>query len=195
MKNKSIVLVTGTHGSGKGTLVRYLCEELGFKHFSCRSFLLEKVDALEMPRDRNSLNFVSNLLREIHGPEYVAYSVYKRAQNSFADCAVVESIYTVAEIEKIRAAATEAGQEFVLVAVDADECTRHARIQERMSETDRVTLEEFIAQEKRETESSDPKKHNLKACRQLATVVFDNSGSISEFHDKIDRQFVVGARD
>ena len=75
---KIIIGLTGTHGSGKGEVVEYL-KEKGFVHYSAREFIYKEIDKRNLPRNRDSLNQVSNDLRSQFGPEYVAFSLYEQA--------------------------------------------------------------------------------------------------------------------
>jgi dephospho-CoA kinase len=184
-----IVAATATHGAGKGTLGMYLARR-EFKHFSCRKFLYEEIDKRGLSRDRDSLNAVSNDLREKHGAEYVAFSVYERARQ-WKGHALIESIYTPAEIECMRKASLEAGERFSLVAIDADQRIRYDRAYRRGSETDSVTFEQFASKERREMGSVDPHKHNLIACREMADIVFDNSTTIEHFFRQLDDYFFL----
>ena len=61
-----IIGITGTLGAGKGTVVDYLVKEKGFRHYSVRAFLLEKIRDLGMPENRDSMHAVGNMLREEH---------------------------------------------------------------------------------------------------------------------------------
>jgi len=188
MNDNIIIGLTGTHGAGKGTVVEYL-KAKGLKHFSARQFLYEELDRRGLSRDRDKLNIVANSLRSKFGPEYVAFSLYEAAHNS-GNPSVIESIYTVGEIEKIRTAAKEHGENFILVAVDADPKIRYARIsQHRKSETDMVSFDKFMEQQNREMESVDPSKHNLVACSKLADIVLQNDGSLEDFGQILKKTF------
>jgi dephospho-CoA kinase len=92
----------------------------------------------------------------------------------------------VAEIEKIRAAAQAAGDHFILIATDADPKIRYDRAMGRKSETDRIPFEKFLEQEQREMESTDPRKHNLVACRKLARFVLKNNGTVDQFRGALE---------
>ena len=48
------------------------------------------------------------------------------------------------------------------------------------SETDRITFEEFVANENREMTSDDPSKQNISKCMQMANYVLNNNGTIEE---------------
>jgi dephospho-CoA kinase len=72
------------------------------------------------------------------------------------------------------------------MAVDADQKIRFERIKKRGSEKDNVTWEEFVNQEKIESESTDPNKQNLIACRNVADYVINNNGSIGQLESQVN---------
>jgi hypothetical protein len=61
-----------------------------------------------------------------------------------------------------------------------------AQIVVRGSETDKVSKEEFQADEEREWANTDPNKQNLKAVMAMADIKLDNSGSLSDLHRTLD---------
>ncbi len=166
--------ITGTLGAGKGTIVDYLVQVKGFRHFSVRGFLLEKIKELGMPENRDSMFMLGNRLRAEHGPSYVVDQLYLQAQASGSN-AVIESIRTTGEVASLR----QKGN-FILLAVDADPHVRYERIVLRGSETDKVSFETFIDNEQRESISTDPAVPNLQACIKLADHVLMNNGTIAE---------------
>jgi len=187
-KNNVIIGLTGTHGAGKGTVVDYLVGK-GLKHFSAREFLYRELDKRGLSHDRDALRSVANDLRAKFGPEYVAFSLYKAAHES-GHSAVIESIYTVGEIENIRDWANVNNENFVLVAVDADTKIRYERISKhRKSETDMISYEKFLEQQDREMESTDSTKQNLVACRKLADKIVMNNGTMEEFNEILEGAF------
>lgn len=187
MKSNLIIGLTGTHGAGKGAIVDHL-KEKGFLHFSAREFLNQEAEKRGLPKDRPSISAIANELRARHGNECVAFSLYEKALASRRP-AVIESIYTVGEIEKIREAAKKDGVGFILLAVDADAALRYARIsQKRKSETDNITYEEFLRQQEVQMASTDPGKHNLQACRDRADILIINNGTFADLNDAVDRK-------
>ncbi|HEX3095769.1 MAG TPA: AAA family ATPase, partial [Patescibacteria group bacterium] len=44
-----IIGITGTAGSGKGTVVEYLVSKYGFKHYSARGFITEELVRRNLP--------------------------------------------------------------------------------------------------------------------------------------------------
>jgi dephospho-CoA kinase len=185
MHNIHIIIgITGTHGAGKGTLVEYLKRQ-GFIHFSAREYLQDALRREGKPLDRPHLNSLANALRKMYGSAHVAFVLYEKA-SIVCGSSVIESIYTVSEIEKIRAAADFDKKKFILVAVDADQRLRYQRVSEnRKSETDNITFEEFQTQEALEMSSTDPESQNLLACRDRANVLLRNNGTVEEFHAQI----------
>jgi dephospho-CoA kinase len=187
MSTKKIVGLTGGPGSGKQEVVNFLVKH-NFRHFSAREDILwPEVDRCKLPRDRTSLNTVSNELRGIYGPEYVAHQLFRLACRTEGD-AVIESIYTVGEITTIRHDAENRGVRFILISVDAPLHVRYKRIQGRQSETDKVSFEQFSVQEQREQKSPDPSKHNLFACRKLADLKVVNAFlDVQSLHNHLER--------
>ena len=175
-----IIGITGTLGAGKGTIVEYLTGQRNFVHYSVRAFIAEELTRRELPVNRDNLTHVANELRFNHSPSYITDQLFERALLSGQNC-VIESIRTPGEITSLR----EKGR-FILFAVDADPEVRYRRIYLRKSETDDISFNTFIANEKREFTSSDPNKQNLKKCIEMADVVFNNNGTKMELFTNVE---------
>jgi len=175
-----IIGITGTLGSGKGTVVEYLVSK-GFKHYSARAFIEEEVRRRGLPATRDSTASVGNDLRVSHGAQYIAVELYKRAREEGAN-AVIESLRAPAEVEYLRA---EGQGDFLLWAADAPPEKRYQWIRGRGSHTDNVTFEKFLADEAREMHSDDPTKQNIAACIKMADTVFINDGSKEDLWRKV----------
>ena len=175
-----IIGITGTIGAGKGTIVEYLVREKGFAHFSAREFIMEEVRRRGMPENRDSTTPVANDLRAKFGPNYIAEELYRRAQATGKD-AVIESLRAPAEVEALRAKGN-----FTLFAVDADPKTRYERIQSRRSETDRISFEKFLADERREMENPEKHQQNIAACIAMADHRFENNGTVAELERQVE---------
>lgn len=175
-----IIGITGTIGAGKGTVVDYL-KLKGFQHYSARSLLLAELTKRGLENDRNAMRPLANELRQIHGPAYIAQTLFQEAETAGSH-AVIESLRTVGEIEALK----ELSSSFILLAVDAHPKTRHERVLKRGSETDNVSFEEFIEHELLESEGKDAWAQNLPACIELADVVITNDGALEDLHKAID---------
>jgi dephospho-CoA kinase len=175
-----IIGITGTLGAGKGTIVEYLVERKNFKHFSARTFLVEEIKRRGLENNRDNMVIVANDLRQKNSPSFVADELFKRALEFGQNC-VIESLRTVGEIESLRKKGN-----FTLLAVNADPKIRYERITKRLTSTDNISFEKFLADEEREMESMDPNKQNLKKCIEMADFVVENDGSIDELNSKVE---------
>lgn len=168
-----IIGITGTLGAGK-TEVAKLLSEKGFNHFSVREFLYEELDKRDLDHTRDNLVNVANKLRERNSPSYIIEQIFESAQEKGGN-SLIESVRTIGEIEVLR----KKGK-FVLIAVDADPRIRYERIFIRGEKSDKISFEEFMADEQREMTSNNPYKQNLRACINEADVKIINNGSIEE---------------
>jgi dephospho-CoA kinase len=175
-----IIGITGTLGAGKGTIVEYLVREKGFIHFSVRSFITEEILRQGLPVNRDSMVVVANKLRADHSPSYIIDQLYQQALLTGNNC-IIESIRTPGEVQSLR----EKGN-FLLFAVDADPQLRYERIVMRNSETDRISYETFVENEKREMQSNDPNKQNIGKCIEQADQIFMNNSSVEMLFGQVE---------
>jgi dephospho-CoA kinase len=175
-----IIGITGTLGAGKGTIVDYLTKTKGFKHFSVRQYLTEEIKKRNLPVNRDSMTEVANDLRKNHHPAYIIEQLYYKAVKEGHN-AIIESIRTPGEVDFLRKKGN-----FYLFAVDAKPEIRYQRIKLRSSETDNVDFDTFLANEKREMQTTDPNKQNLSRCIEMADFKFDNNGDINNLYRQVD---------
>jgi dephospho-CoA kinase len=176
-----IIGITGTNGSGKGTVVEYLVEKKAFVHYSVRGYLLELIREKGLPENRESMIRLANELRESNdSPSYLIDQLYEKAKTKGKNC-IIESIRTVGEVNSLKSKG-----DFYLLAVEADPKLRYERILLRKSETDMISYENFLDNEKQEMQSTDPNKQNLSACMKMADFVLNNNGSIKELEEQVE---------
>ncbi len=180
-----IIGITGTLGSGKGTVVDYLIKTRGFTHFSVRDFLNEEIDRRGLEHNRDNMLATANSLRAEHGSGYIVEELYKRALDHGGN-AVIESVRSLGEAEHLQMQGAR------LWAVDADIQVRYERIVKRRSETDQVSFEKFKADEEAEFINEDPTKPNLKLLIERADKVFINNGMQDDLFAQIEAALIAG---
>jgi dephospho-CoA kinase len=176
-----VIGITGTLGAGKGTIVDYLVAEKGFVHYSVRAYLLELIREQNLPENRDSMFRLANELRASYGPSYLTDQLYNRAMVAGKNC-VIESIRTPGEIDSLRAKG-----HFFLLAADADPEIRYERIVLRHSETDLVSRMTFLENEKREMNTTDPNKQNLRKCIELSDFILLNNGTKEDLVRQLEK--------
>jgi len=175
-----IIGITGTIGAGKGTIVSYLVNTKGFRHYSVRVFLIKEIEKRDMPVNRDSMVVVANELRGKHSPAYIVEQLYNEAVRSGENC-IIESIRTPGEVNALRAKGN-----FYLLAVDANPESRYQRIKGRNSETDQIDFNTFLENEKREMSSTDPAHQNIHKCIEMADFTLTNNQTIDGLHVQVN---------
>lgn len=176
-----IVGITGTDGAGKGTVVNYLVTNKGFTHYSARNIFEEEFVKRGMESNRANMRLIANELRAKHGNDFVVTYYLDKMKKESVENAVIESIRTTAEADTLR------NNNGLLLAVDADQKLRYERIKGRGSSSDKVTFEEFIAQEKLEMNDPDPNGMQKAKVIKMADYIFMNDKSFAEMEDNIDK--------
>ena len=176
-----IIGITGTLGSGKGTVAEYLVGKYEFSHYSAREFIAEEIRRRGLLVNRDTLTEVSNDIRAKNHPGFILERLYERALESEKN-SVIESVRTPGEIQTLKNKGN-----FYLLAVDADPKTRYDRVLLRKSATDSVSFKKFLEDENREMESTDPNKQNIGACVKQADFTVRNDGSLEQLHTQVDR--------
>lgn len=174
-----IIGITGTLGAGKGTVVEYLVQQKGFKHYSMSGFIGEEVMRRNLPVNRDTLTDVGNDLRKNKGANYLTTELLKRAAEAGGD-SVIESLRSVGELENMQK------QGALIWAVDADIHTRYERIAKRKSEKDFISFEKFVQDEERESHGTDPWQMNLPQCISMANTTLYNDTTQEELYVQVE---------
>ena len=161
-------------------MVDYLVAEKGFVHCSARALWVDEIQKRGLEANRANMRIVANSLRAERGDDYLVQEYLRRAREEGWKDFVIESLRAIAEAETLK---KNGG---VLFAVDADPKVRYARIQERASESDQVTFDEFIAHEQLEMNDPDPHGMQKEKVIALADYVITNNGTLEELRARVD---------
>ncbi len=175
-----IIWITWTLGAGKGTISDYLIKKW-FSHYSVSDYIAVEIKKRGLEVNRDTMYKVGWDLKQNFWPDFIVKELYQQAKMSWKNT-IIESIRSPWEVMWLKAL-----EDFVLLAVDADQNLRYQRIRLRNSVKDQVDFETFTANEARELEhSDDPSKINLSACIKIADYTFINNGTFEDLYQKID---------
>ena len=177
-----IIGITGTLGSGKGTVVKHLVGKYGFRHFSASDFIVDELTLRGMPKTRDNMLMVANELRAKYSPSYIVESLFQQAKE-YGGNSVIESIRAIGEVKALK---SKPGK-FFLLAVDADQKLRYQRVRGRKSSKDFISFEKFQEDEKAEMNDPDPAKLNLSACITMADALITNDSTPDRLRSEVDR--------
>lgn len=182
-----VIGITGTDGAGKGTVVDYLVTYKGFTHYSSRDLIVAEIKKEGLPISRNQMRLTANRLRSEFGNDFVVRQAYEKAKTDSVTNAVIESIRALDEAIFLKQ------QGGILLAVDADQRVRFARVQERRSETDKVDFETFVAHEELEKNDPDPNGMQKAKVIEMADYTIMNNGTIEDLKKQIEQILQVVA--
>lgn len=175
-----LIGITGTDGAGKGVIVEYLVEKKGFAYYSARQLWVDEINRRGLEAKRENMRIVANDLRRQHGNDYLVAAYVEKMKEEGVENAIIESIRAIAEAETLK---RHGG---ILIAIDADQRLRYERIVGRASESDRVTFEQFAAQEALEMNDPDPNGMQKEKVMQMADYTIMNNGTLDELHVQIE---------
>lgn len=174
-----IIGITGTNGAGKGTVVDYLVKNKSFVHGSARDLIREELARRSLELNRDNTRAVANDLRIKFGPGYLIEELFRRAQGRTGNT-VIESLRVVGEAEFLKSKGA------LIWAVDADRKARYGRVVLRGSETDKISFEQFCAEEDREMEQTEKFDMNIRGVIQMADAVLTNDGTQEELYQQVE---------
>jgi len=174
-----IIGITGTLGSGKGTVVEYL-KGKGFTHYSSSGVLKDILAQRRAPATRENLSKLADELAAQHEGGILHIS-HQMAETAGIENYVLESIHRMSEADYIRKIGGK------VLGVDADMKTRYERaVKRKEGEKDNVTFEQFVADTKREEEGAAGMGPNIRAVLKSADAIVMNDESLEDLYLQIE---------
>ena len=173
-----IIGLTGANGAGKTVTAEYLRTK-GFEYHSLSDEIRNELAAAGREATRENLIEMGNQLRAEYGPAVLADRIRARLRPDRNY--VIDSIRNPYEVKFL-----QADKEFHLLHLDGPIDLRYERVRQRGGPRAPESLEEFVEQEQRETESGDPAHQQLRACYELADATLINDGALEDLHRRLD---------
>ncbi|NYZ75325.1 AAA family ATPase [Candidatus Micrarchaeota archaeon] len=185
--SREFIGLTGTLGSGKGTVLEIIKKQFGENvvSYGTGDFVREEVTRRGLTQDRPNQQKVANEMRATRGTGVLAEKALEKAAllPPSIKLVLVDGIRNPGEVQVLRNAI---GKNFVLWAIDAPIEVRYERIRKRAREGEHLlSFEEFKASEEKEKKASDAAAQSIPACMALADGLIENNGPLEELEKKV----------
>jgi len=173
-----IIATTGMPGSGKGEVLEFF-KKKGIDSVVMRTVVEKKMKEQGIEVNNRNLREFATKLREDNGIDIVARMCIPiiREKLKTQKNILIDGIRSYEEIECIK---KEFGEDFILIAVEADFEKRFERLKKRGEIWDMQTKEELKWRDEKEL------GWGLGKSIQAADIIIDNNGTKEELYKKID---------
>lgn len=172
-----IIGLTGTMGSGKSEIAKYL-KKKGYEYHVFSDVIREEAKKRNLEPTRKNLQKMGNLLRKEH--KHYGVLAKKLLKKIKTDKAVVDGVRNSDEIQELRKS-----HKFILIARNAPQKIRFDRLKKRGRAGDPKTFEDFKNLDDLENLSEGTGQEIYK-CIKMADYEINHTGSIKGLHKKID---------
>ena len=174
---KLIIGLAGRMGSGKTVVCNYLHGRYGAKQMRFSQILMDILDRLYLPHEREYLQKLGHSLRTSLGEDVIVNAFEKDMERVTSRVVAIDGIRYVNEVKMLRKF-----EDNLLIFVDAPVDIRFRRCRARGEEgEDKIEFEEFLRAEKRETE------RHIDEMEKMADYRIENTKSLKELYKKVDR--------
>lgn len=167
-------------GAGKGTVADYLHKNKNFVYLSVRNFVAAEVLRRGKLVSRETISQAASQMKGANGEEYIVKELLSQALLEKKYNVVIESIRTKAEAEYLKAHGVK------LWAIHTDVAVRYARTMESKKDADKIPLEQFLANEKKEFAATQGSEEMLLEAMKIADVTISNNGSKEDLFAQVD---------
>lgn len=153
MSQKIVIGLIGEKGSGKGTVADYLVQNFEAKHYGTSKILKRTINDLNLPATRDNFIKLALVLKEGYWPSVVIDALIADIEQNGDGIIIADGIRMYGDVQPFR---DKYGDNFRLIYVTADPRIRYERTKARKEKQgeDKVTFEQFLAEESRLTEIS-----------------------------------------
>lgn len=176
-----IIGLTGTMGSGKAEIAKYL-KSKGFEHYVYSDILRDIANQKKIEPTRENLQKLGTYIkRKTKNWGILSKRISEKIKS---DKVVVDGIRNIDEIKEFRKKGN-----FYLIGVDAPQRMRYSRMRKRKREGDPKTFWEFKRLDNIENRGK-TKGQEINKCFEMADFMIQNTGSLKELGEKIDQTLV-----
>jgi len=173
-----IIGLTGTIGSGKGEVVKYL-KGKGFEHYVYSDILKEIAKQRNIEPTRANLQKLgSDIKKESKNLGVLSKKLLKKIKT---DKAIVDGIRNADEIRELRKK-----RNVYIIGINAPQKIRYKRIKKRNREGDPKTFLEFKKLDNIENRG-ETKGQEINKCLKMADFLIINNGSLELLKGKIEK--------
>ncbi len=169
---KLVIGLCGRIGSGKTIVSEYLHKNYSASQRRFSQILMDILDRLYLPHDREYLQKLGAALRNSIGPDVIVNAFEKDIANEKNRIVVIDGIRYPNEVELLRKFENN-----ILIYINAPAKIRYERCKIRGEKGEQdITFEEFMESENRETE------RRIDEIGDIADYKIDNTGAINELY-------------
>ncbi|MDD5071755.1 MAG: AAA family ATPase [Patescibacteria group bacterium] len=175
--SKIIIGLVGQIACGKGTVAEYLTKKYGAVSYRFSTPLRDVLDRLHLEITRENMQNISKALRQEFGDDLLAKVIAGDVKDETNNLMVIDGIRRLSDIRYLKNL-----PEFKLVKVETDSKIRYERLTARTENTDdtKKTYEQFLADEKQETELTIPEVMNQ------AQLTLTNNSTLEDLQQQVD---------
>jgi len=173
---KLVIGLVGEIGGGKTAVSEHLKEKYSASQHRFSQILMDVLDRLHLPHDRELLQNLGHSLRESLGDDVIVRAFEQDLRKEDAEVIVIDGIRYWNEVELLRKFKPS-----ILIYVTAPAKARYERCKSRGEKGESsITFEEFTENEKRETE------RYVAEIGEKADFKLENTGPLEELLQKLD---------
>jgi dephospho-CoA kinase len=174
--NKKIIALAAPVGAGKSSVANYILGNYHGESYRYSDTLAEILKILNLEKNRQNLQDLSQALREKFGQDILEKSLLNKIKNSSTELLIIDGVRRKEDIGHIK---NEPG--FYLIFIDAPLEVRAERLQKRREKTDDQKVNKNILnlEEKHNSETRE------KELKEIANFQIDNGGTLEDLERQI----------